>query len=65
MWLEIPDAVKNSVVDAGGHFMGGIHALEHALISMFPLFALADRYDIGGISHPLHPQLQHGGRFYL
>ncbi len=58
MWLEIPDAVKNSVVDAGGHFMGGIHALEHALISMFPLFALADRYDIGGISHPLHPQLQ-------
>ena len=65
MWLEIPDAVKNSVVDAGGHFMGGIHALEHALISMFPLFALADRYDIGGISHPLHPQLQHGGRVYL
>ncbi len=58
MWLEIPDAIKNSVADSGGHFMGGIHALEHALISMFPLFALADRYDIGGISHPLHPQLQ-------
>jgi len=37
--------------------MGGIHALEHTLISMFPLFALADRYDIGGISHPAHPQV--------
>ena len=37
--------------------MGGIHALEHVLISMFPLFALADRYDIGGISHPAHPQV--------
>ena len=57
MWLEIPDAVKNAIYAAGGHFMGGIHALEHVLISMFPLFALADRYDIGGISHPAHPQV--------
>ncbi len=57
MWLEIPDAVKAAVYQAEGHFMGGIHALEHALISMFPLFALADRYDIGGISHPSHPQV--------
>lgn len=57
VWLEIPDAVKNEVYQAGLHFMGGIHALEHALISMFPLFALADRYDIGGIAHPAHPQV--------
>ncbi|HZE20485.1 MAG TPA: Zn-binding domain-containing protein, partial [Desulfobaccales bacterium] len=57
MWLEIPEPVKNSIYAAGRHFMGGIHALEHVLISMFPLFALADRYDIGGISHPAHPQV--------
>ncbi|MEW6388013.1 MAG: DEAD/DEAH box helicase [Thermodesulfobacteriota bacterium] len=57
MWLEIPDQVKNAVYQEGLHFMGGIHALEHTLISMFPLFALADRYDIGGISHPAHPQV--------
>ncbi|MEJ2672926.1 MAG: DEAD/DEAH box helicase [Deltaproteobacteria bacterium] len=57
MWLEIPDQVKNAVYAEGRHFMGGIHALEHVLISMFPLFALADRYDIGGISHPAHPQV--------
>ncbi len=57
MWLEIPDEVKNAVYAEGRHFMGGIHALEHVLISMFPLFALADRYDIGGISHPAHPQV--------
>ena len=57
MWLEIPDALKNAVYQAGLHFMGGIHALEHALISMFPLFALADRHDIGGIAHPAHPQV--------
>jgi DEAD/DEAH box helicase domain-containing protein len=63
MWLEIPDAVKNAIYQEGGHFMGGIHALEHALISMFPLFALADRYDIGGISHPAHPQVGHAAVF--
>jgi DEAD/DEAH box helicase domain-containing protein len=57
MWLEIPDEVKNAVYAEGRHFMGGIHALEHVLISMFPLFTLADRYDIGGISHPAHPQV--------
>jgi len=57
MWLEIPDPVKQAVYQAGLHFMGGIHALEHALIAMFPLFALADRYDIGGISTPAHPQV--------
>jgi DEAD/DEAH box helicase domain-containing protein len=57
VWLEIPDAVKNAVYQAGLHFMGGIHALEHALISMFPLFALADRHDIGGIADPAHPQV--------
>ncbi len=57
MWLTIPDAVKSTTYGAGLHFMGGIHALEHTLISMFPLFALADRYDIGGISTPSHPQV--------
>ncbi|MEJ2071205.1 MAG: DUF1998 domain-containing protein, partial [Syntrophobacterales bacterium] len=45
------------VYQAGLHFMGGIHALEHNLIAMFPLFALADRYDIGGISTTAHPQV--------
>jgi len=57
MWLEIPDRVKQAVYQAGLHFMGGIHALEHNLIAMFPLFALADRYDIGGISTTAHPQV--------
>jgi DEAD/DEAH box helicase domain-containing protein len=57
MWLEIPDQVKEAIYQAGLHFMGGIHALEHNLIAMFPLFALADRYDIGGISTPAHSQV--------
>jgi DEAD/DEAH box helicase domain-containing protein len=41
----------------GLHFMGGIHAIEHAVIGLFPLFALCDRGDVGGISHTFHPQV--------
>jgi DEAD/DEAH box helicase domain-containing protein len=37
--------------------MGGIHAIEHAMIGLFPLFALCDRGDVGGISHTFHPQV--------
>jgi len=37
--------------------MGGIHAVEHASIALFPLFALCDRNDVGGICYPVHPQL--------
>jgi DEAD/DEAH box helicase domain-containing protein len=56
LWLDIEDGLRRLVETAGRHFMGSIHALEHAAIAMFPLFALCDRGDIGGISIPLHPQ---------
>jgi DEAD/DEAH box helicase domain-containing protein len=57
IWIEIPDKIKEATKNAQLHFMGGIHALEHAAISMFPLFALCDRDDIGGISTPQHEQV--------
>ncbi|MFN4071293.1 MAG: DEAD/DEAH box helicase, partial [Thermus caldifontis] len=35
---------------------GGIHALEHTLIGLLPLFVLAERQDIGGLSYPFYPR---------
>ncbi len=56
VWWEIPDAVREEAAREGFHFMGSIHATEHAAISLFPLLTICDRNDIGGISYPAHPQ---------
>ncbi|MHA1207449.1 MAG: Zn-binding domain-containing protein, partial [Candidatus Hodarchaeales archaeon] len=37
-------------------FAGGIHALEHASIALTPLYAMCDRWDIGGTSYPSYPE---------
>lgn len=57
LWLEMPDELRRAVEEAGGHFMGGIHAVEHAALALCPLFALCDRHDVAGISYARHPQL--------
>lgn len=57
-WIEI-EPVINTLLDREGlHLMGGIHAIEHGSIGIFPLFALCDRNDIGGICYPYHPQVE-------
>jgi len=63
LWIEIEDAFRQFVEGRGRHFMGGIHAIEHAAIGIFPLFALCDRNDIGGICYPHHPQVGKGAIF--
>ena len=58
LWIEIPRALPARHAAAALHFMGGIHAVEHAMIGLFPLLAIADRGDVGGISYTTHPQLR-------
>jgi len=62
-WIEIEPVIMRFIEEKGGHFMGGIHAIEHAAIGIFPLFALCDRNDIGGICYPHHPQVQKSAIF--
>lgn len=53
-WLEIPESIIKKVEKEGLDVAGGLHALEHAFIAMTPFHALCDRWDIGGVSSPLH-----------
>jgi DEAD/DEAH box helicase domain-containing protein len=56
LWIEIPEWIRNRSERNLDHFMGGIHAMEHAMIGVIPLLVLCDRNDIGGISYPHNEQ---------
>jgi DEAD/DEAH box helicase domain-containing protein len=57
MWIEVPHRLRDSLTEKARHFMGCLHACEHAAISLFPLLTICDGGDLGGISYPNHPQL--------
>ncbi len=57
-WLVLPDELKDRLIQRGYDLAGSIHAIEHASIGILPLFALCDRNDIGGVSHPNHPDVE-------
>jgi DEAD/DEAH box helicase domain-containing protein len=63
LWLAISPEIRERIETAKLHFMGGIHALEHAMIGLMPLLVLADRNDLGGIAQPHHPHLETAALF--
>jgi len=63
LWWAAPRAVEATLRRHGEDPMGALHAAEHASIALFPLVALCDRNDLGGISYPHHPQVGAGAVF--
>jgi DEAD/DEAH box helicase domain-containing protein len=64
LWLELPDEIPQALQQAGRHVMGALHAVEHAALSLFPLFALCDRFDVAGITYRHHPELGRAAIFF-
>ena len=62
-WLELDSHFKKDLRQHHFHHMGSIHAIEHAMKSLFPLLALSNRTDVGGICYTLHPQLRKSAIF--
>lgn len=55
LFLMIDEKIRDILLSKGFHSMGSLHGCEHALIGVFPLITLADRWDIGGISFDIYP----------
>jgi DEAD/DEAH box helicase domain-containing protein len=56
-WFEVPDSLIAGAGIEHVDLPGTLHAAEHAAIGMLPLFAICDRWDIGGLSTPMHPEI--------
>jgi DEAD/DEAH box helicase domain-containing protein len=55
IWF-VPEPAHLAGLDEMPLLLSTLHAAEHALIAMLPLWAMCDRWDIGGLSTNVHPQ---------
>jgi DEAD/DEAH box helicase domain-containing protein len=55
VWF-VPEAWMLEGLEEMPRLLGSLHAAEHSLIALLPLWAMCDRWDIGGLSTNLHFQ---------
>ncbi len=61
LWFTIPQKLKEEIEEKYTEdevYAGGLHGAEHALIGLFPLHVMCDRFDIGGLSTNYHKDTQ-------
>jgi DEAD/DEAH box helicase domain-containing protein len=54
-WVTVPEGLLEAAGVLPAAVPGTLHAAEHTAIAMLPLFAICDRWDVGGLSTPFHP----------
>lgn len=53
--VAFSDGLLTAAAVTAGQLPGAIHAVEHAASGLLPLFATCDRWDLGAVSAPRHP----------